>query len=88
MGKRKEVDPIEQSITVKYRNKLFSKFVGAIDNYKLIQPGDKICVCISGGKDSMLMARLFMQLKKTELFNEFYGKKQIKKDTRNQCFFF
>lgn len=77
MGKRKEVDPIEQSITVKYRNKLFSKFVGAIDNYKLIQPGDKICVCISGGKDSMLMARLFMQLKKTELFGGDYEVKYL-----------
>lgn len=69
MKKDKIVDPIEQSITRKYRNKLFSKFIGAIDDYKLISPGDKICVCISGGKDSMLLARLFMQLKKTKLFD-------------------
>lgn len=69
MAKDKKVDQIEQSLTRKYRQKLFSRFVAAIDEYKLIQPKDKICVCISGGKDSMLMARLFMQLQKTNIYD-------------------
>ena len=58
------IDEYEKSITTKYRSKLWSKFVAAIKKYKLIEPNDHICVCISGGKDSMLMARLFMQLQK------------------------
>lgn len=62
-------DEFEQSITKKYRDKLWSKFVKAIKEYQLIQPNDHVCVCISGGKDSMLMARLFMQLKKHSDFN-------------------
>ena len=49
------------SITTKFRAKLYSKFVKAITTYELIKEGDKICVCISGGKDSMLMAKLFEQ---------------------------
>lgn len=62
-------DEFKQSITKKYRDKLWSKFVKAIKEYQLIQPNDHVCVCISGGKDSMLMARLFMQLKKHSDFN-------------------
>ena len=58
------IDEFEKSITTKYRSKLWSKFVAAIKKYKLIELNDHICVCISGGKDSMLMARLFMQLHK------------------------
>lgn len=58
------IDEFEKSITTKYRSKLWSKFVAAIKKYKLIEPNDHICACISGGKDSMLMARLFMQLHK------------------------
>ena len=69
MKKDRATDYVEQSITRKYRSKLFAKFLAAIDNYKLIKNGDKICVCISGGKDSMLLARLFMQLKKTSLYD-------------------
>ena len=61
---KKETDIYEQSITRKYRKKLWSKFVAAIKHYDLIKENDHICCCISGGKDSMLMARLFMQLEK------------------------
>ncbi len=61
---KKETDIFEQSITRKYRQKLWSKFVAAIKHYDLIKENDHICCCISGGKDSMLMARLFMQLEK------------------------
>lgn len=55
---------IEQSIIKKYRKELWAKFVKAIDEYKLISEGDNICVCISGGKDSMLLAKLFQELKR------------------------
>lgn len=59
MKKERNLDKYEQFITKNYRNKLYSKFVHAIDEYKLIQDGDHVCVCISGGKDSMVMAKLF-----------------------------
>ena len=52
---------IERSIMKKYRKELWNPFIQAVKNYKLVQENDKIAVCISGGKDSMLMAKL-MQL--------------------------
>ena len=55
---------IERSIITTYRSKLWGKFVKACKEYKLIKENDCICVCISGGKDSMLMAKLFEQLHK------------------------
>ena len=55
---------IERSIIKKYRKSIWAKFIQAIDEYQLIQEGDKIAVCISGGKDSMLMAKLFQELQK------------------------
>ena len=55
---------IERSIIKKYRKSIWAKFVQAIDEYQLIQENDKIAVCISGGKDSMLMAKLFQELQK------------------------
>ena len=54
----------EQSITKRYRKKLWAPFIRAVKQYELIQAGDKIAVCISGGKDSMLMAKLFQLLKR------------------------
>ena len=65
----KPIDEYERSITVKYRARIWSKFVAGIKQYKLVEPNDHICVCISGGKDSMLMARLFMQLTKHSDFD-------------------
>lgn len=53
---------IERSITKTYRRKLWSQFMKAITVYDLIQEGDCICVCISGGKDSMLLAKCFQML--------------------------
>ena len=55
---------IETSLRRKYKRRISSKFVQAICDYDMIQPGDKIAVCISGGKDSMLMAKLFQDLKR------------------------
>ena len=60
-GQAKE---IERSIQKKFHKQLFSKFTKAVRDYRLIQEGDKIAVCISGGKDSMLMAKLFQELQK------------------------
>ncbi len=53
---------IERSIITTYRKELWSPFVLAVKKYALIEAGDKIAVCISGGKDSMLMAKLMQQL--------------------------
>ena len=58
------VQRIEQSITKKYRKSLWTPFIKAIKTYELIQEGDKIAVCISGGKDSMLMAKLTQMLQR------------------------
>ena len=55
---------IEDSIRRKFHVPLFSRFAKAVRDYELIQENDKIAVCISGGKDSMLMAKLFQELKK------------------------
>lgn len=53
---------VERSIIKKYRKEIWRKFTRAINEYELIKDGDKIAVCISGGKDSMLMAKLFQEL--------------------------
>ncbi len=53
---------IERSIIKKFRKELWNPFIVAIKRYELISPGDKIAVCISGGKDSMLMAKLMQEL--------------------------
>lgn len=55
---------IERSIITKYRKKIWSKFTASLVEYELLKPGDKIAVAISGGKDSLLMAKLFQELKK------------------------
>ena len=53
---------IEKSIIKKYRKEIWSKFIKAIKDYKLIQKNDKIMVCISGGKDSFLLAKCIQEL--------------------------
>ena len=60
---------IERSIQKKFNKTIWSKFVKGINEYNLVEPGDKIAVCISGGKDSMLMAKLFQELKRHNKFD-------------------
>lgn len=63
----RELEPyqmIERSIIKKHRKTLWNPFIAAIKRYELIQAGDKIAVCISGGKDSMLMAKLLQMLQR------------------------
>lgn len=59
---------VERSINKKFHKGIWSKFTSAINDYELVQEGDKIAVCISGGKDSMLMAKLFQELKRHNKF--------------------
>lgn len=61
MEKYKE---IEKSIIKKYRKEIWSKFIEAVKTYELIQDNDKIMVCISGGKDSFLLAKCIQELKR------------------------
>ena len=53
---------IEKSIIKKYRKEIWSKFIKAIKNYDLIKENDRIMVCISGGKDSFLLAKCIQEL--------------------------
>ena len=55
---------VERSITKKYRKEIWNPFVAAVKRYELIKEGDKIAVCISGGKDSMLLAKLMQMLQR------------------------
>ena len=55
---------VERSIQKKYRDVLWTPFIAAVKRYELISTGDKIAVCISGGKDSMLMAKLLQMLQR------------------------
>ncbi|MBR6645230.1 MAG: tRNA 2-thiocytidine biosynthesis protein TtcA [Clostridia bacterium] len=63
----KELDKcglVERSINKKFRKGIWNKFIEGVRNYELIQPNDKIAVCMSGGKDSMLLAKLMQELKR------------------------
>jgi tRNA(Ile)-lysidine synthase TilS/MesJ/rhodanese-related sulfurtransferase len=62
-------DEVEKSIRKRFKKRIWSKFTRAINEYELVKPGDKIAVCISGGKDSMLMAKLFQELKRHNKFD-------------------
>ena len=72
-AKKEEETPeyveIEQSIRKKFRKTIWCRFTRAVREYELVKEGDKIAVCISGGKDSMLMAKLFQELKRHNKYN-------------------
>lgn len=59
-----KADDVERSIIKKFKKEIWRKFTKAINEYEMIQDGDRIAVCISGGKDSMLMAKLFQELER------------------------
>ena len=61
MEKYKE---IERSIIVRFRKEIWRRFTKAVRDYELIKEGDKVAVCISGGKDSFLLAKCIEELKK------------------------
>lgn len=63
----RELEPCEiaeRSLIKKYRKTLWNPFIAAVKRYELIAPGDKIAVCISGGKDSMILAKLMQELQR------------------------
>ena len=65
---------VERSIIKKFRKTIWNRFIEAVQNYELVNKGDKIAVCISGGKDSFLLAKLMQELclhGHTEFFLEF-----------------
>ncbi len=66
--KQDKAKDVEQSLRKKFRKTIWSRFTKAINTYELVKPGDAIAVCISGGKDSMLLAKCFQELK---LHNKF-----------------
>ena len=65
----KDVKEIEKSIIKSYRKEIWSKFVRAVKTYSLINAGDKVAVCISGGKDSFLLAKCIQELHKHSDFD-------------------
>ncbi|WP_164174254.1 ATP-binding protein [Ruminococcus flavefaciens] len=68
MEQRDVTEAVELSLRKKFKKSIWCKFTKAINEYELVQPNDKIAVCISGGKDSMLMAKLFQELKRHDKF--------------------
>lgn len=62
--KNEKAAEVEQGLRKKFHRVIFSRFAKAIKTYDLIQPNDRIAVCISGGKDSMLMAKLFQEIQR------------------------
>lgn len=68
MENRQLTEQVELSLRKKFKKSIWCKFTKAINEYELVQPNDRIAVCISGGKDSMLMAKLFQELKRHDKF--------------------
>ena len=68
MSKKEKVltraQKIERSLDTEFKFSIWHRFIEALGAYKLVNDGDKVCVCISGGKDSMLLALLFKHLKR------------------------
>jgi len=63
-NERRPLKEIERDLIKKYRKTIWSRFVKAINDYRLLEEGDKVAVAVSGGKDSMVMAKLFQELQK------------------------
>jgi tRNA(Ile)-lysidine synthase TilS/MesJ/rhodanese-related sulfurtransferase len=69
LGDEKTYLEIEQNLRKRFRKNIWCKFTKAVREYELVKEGDCVAVCISGGKDSMLMAKLFQELKRHNKFN-------------------
>ena len=67
-GENDKCADVELSLRKKFHKQIFTPFAKAINTYDLVREGDRIAVCISGGKDSMLMAKLFQELKRHNKF--------------------
>jgi tRNA(Ile)-lysidine synthase TilS/MesJ len=63
-SERMSLDEIERSLTTTYKRNIWGKFIKAIMDYDMIKDGDKVAVAISGGKDSLIMAKLFQEMQK------------------------
>ena len=68
-GPMKDVEEIEKSIMTTYKKSIWAKFLKAISDFDMIQDGDKIAIGVSGGKDSLLLVKLFQELKKDKRKN-------------------
>ena len=55
---------VERALTKEYRKRIWRPFLSALKDYRLVNDGDRIAVCISGGKDSMLLAKCMQELKR------------------------
>lgn len=66
---QKSLGEVEHSLTKKFKKTIWSKFTKAIRDYELVKEGDRVAVAISGGKDSLIMAKLFQELKKHKKFD-------------------
>ena len=66
---KEQIEKFERDIIKTYRKDIWSKFIKAIQKYNLVEEGDKIAIAMSGGKDSLLLAKLFQELKKHPLKN-------------------
>jgi tRNA 2-thiocytidine biosynthesis protein TtcA len=63
MKERLQSDPIAHELTTRFSKQIWSPFLGALQRYRMIQPGDRVAVCMSGGKDSLLLAKCLQILK-------------------------
>ena len=64
-----EQKEVELSLRKRFHKKIFSPFARALNKYELLQEGDKVAVCISGGKDSMLLAKCFQEIRRHNKFS-------------------
>ena len=77
---------VEQSLQKKFRKKIWAAFTKAVKQYELVKENDRIAVCISGGKDSMLMAKLFQELQRFSVRGEIYRNGPRLQHGKQECY--